>query len=947
MVAAQVQALQEATARLEALAAELSGAQAQLLEKDNKVGALEAELSHQQQQLLQHLQQQQQAKEMEVEAVDGESTSKLQAQLVNEQNARAEAESTLALATTELTQARADVRQAEEKVEESRRAMEEAQEAARKEHERVDNELAVREAEVATLKEQLRTLSRDMKVGQESLSQTETAAQGNEQTLVSLRKKLSQVQTQLDLAQSMVDKHEARIKELETENNRVIRVAEDDVKKIRAELERATKGQAQASARGQEMQGWQKAHQALTKKVATLKAEKEEAEGRANAAADAADGLEKEVEELRMLVGDGKKQGNAAAEMEELRRELDAARANENEVRQEASQQQVRQKRLQKEVEQLREECSRARDELEGVKAELAAALAAVAAAADQDKGEAAVAAAMGEVKTLRAQLAVEREDEAARLAGLKEALSVATARARELEGELQRVQERLEAVEGEVEGAKVMAGKAEGSRSELLKELNTLFEAKFEAESRVAVLEDEMDKLKKQVVERETEVSRGAEEAAAAEVEELRAALAHKEAEGYRTKRELAELKEAAEAAEEAMGAQQTEVTRLQAESRAKDERIKKLDAVKLTTDQVEKLRKIKAEHVQFSAANKTLRQELEALRQQQQARAAASSSSAAQALEAQSQTIAELMVTRDGLQEKLQGSMAACRKFELERLSVREALQELPPFENEEEGGREGLGFEGEVPEDLGVAVGVVLEKMRVRLCERERASGDRALLLREVETLAAEKEALKARLEDLEAGVDGAQEVEGELREKYAGACLKIKGLEEEMERVRGQVREGAMDRQVAAEEAGRNIRFLEKENLELMMEIKKVKEQASRLQAELGGGGGGGGGRGGGALRPIHGQHPNVGAAASASAEEMMGISKVVKPYSSSSSSSSTLPPSVPVGEKENVMNAMVVGENMLRAKEDETAPPFRSMDDDETVAAANQQQCKQS
>jgi hypothetical protein len=81
--------------------------------------------------------------------------------------------------------------------------------------------------------------------------------------------------------------------------------------------------------------------------------------------------------------------------------------------------------------------------------------------------------------------------------------------------------------------------------------------------------------------------------------------------------------------------------------------------------------------------------------------------------------------------------------------------------------------------------------------------------------------------------------------------------------------------------------------------------------------------------------------------------MMGMSKVGK---SSSSSHSSIPPSsktmaagLPVGDKENVMHASVVGvvgENMLRAKEDETAPPFRSMDDDETVAAANQQ-CKQS
>lgn len=55
-----------------------------------------------------------------------------------------------------------------------------------------------------------------------------------------------------------------------------------------------------------------------------------------------------------------------------------------------------------------------------------------------------------------------------------------------------------------------------------------------------------------------------------------------------HSVKRELSELKEAAEAAEEAMGQQAQELARLRAEGKAKDERIKKLDAVKLTTEQV-----------------------------------------------------------------------------------------------------------------------------------------------------------------------------------------------------------------------------------------------------------------------------------------------------------------------------------------------------------------------
>jgi hypothetical protein len=43
------------------------------------------------------------------------------------------------------------------------------------------------------------------------------------------------VQTQLDLTQSQLDKAEARVKELEKENNRVIREAEDEGKKVGGE----------------------------------------------------------------------------------------------------------------------------------------------------------------------------------------------------------------------------------------------------------------------------------------------------------------------------------------------------------------------------------------------------------------------------------------------------------------------------------------------------------------------------------------------------------------------------------------------------------------------------------------------------------------------------------------------------------------------------------------
>jgi chromosome segregation ATPase len=932
-IAAHEEALEEASKRLEALTTEVAVVKAQLEEKNHEVEKLRCDAFHYQRQF-------QPIQEKEVDADEKDATvenqNKLQGQLLNEKNARAEAEGQLASAMADFNQTRDDLRRAVERLRASDELLEKTQEAARKERERIENELAVREAEVAALKGEVQELSREVKHAQESLSQRQMAAQGAEQTDESLRKRLSQIQTQLDLAQSLVDRHEARIKELEAENCRVIRVAEDDVQKIRGELERATKGQSQATAREAEVQMLQEAQQALTKKVTLLQAERDDAEQRATAAADALESLEKDMEASRLASAG---QEGHVGEMERLRKELQKACEQETESRQEVQEQRVRQKRFQNEVAALQDECSRARDELESVRAELAAATAA------QSDQHTAAAAATAEVDMLRKKLAQAQNVEDARTLEVQEACALAKARTNEFALELEGAQARLVAVEAELETTKATAEKADRSRAELLKELNAIFEAKFEAESRVAALEDEIHQLKNKVAE-----AAGA-EAKESEIEELRAALAQKEDDGYRTKRELAELKEAAEAAEEAMGTQQTEVARLQAESRAKDERIRKLDAVKLTTDQVEKLRKIKAEHAQFSTTNKMLRKELEALRQQQEAKTVAPGRSSGQALEAQSHTISDLMATRDSLQEKLHASMAACRKLDLERLSVQETLRELPLFEND---GEAGLGFEDDVPDDLGVAVGVVVEKARLRLLAKH-ASGahqaeERAMMLKEIETLKVEKDALKARLEDTEAGVDGAHEAEGVFRGKFAAASEKIKALEESNEAAAMKMKEAEMDRQMAAEETARNIRFLEKENLELMMELKKLREQTSKLQAELDRGASSSGlVCGTNALRPIYSQKSNVDAGSSTSQVSAADVNPLKTETTSSSNiscplpSSKTLPAmtSLSAADKENMM---AVGQKLLPVKHDETAPPFQSLADDETH---DTNQCKQS
>ena len=57
--------------------------------------------------------------------------------------------------------------------------------------------------------------------------------------------------------------------------------------------------------------------------------------------------------------------------------------------------------------------------------------------------------------------------------------------------------------------------------------------------------------------------------------------------------------------------------------------------------------------------------------------------------------------------------------------------------------------------------------------------------------------------------------------------------MRKTEEEVANAEARMQEMEMDHKAAAEETGRQIRFLEKENLELMMEIKRLKEHIIKV------------------------------------------------------------------------------------------------------------------
>ena len=171
--------------------------------------------------------------------------------------------------------------------------------------------------------------------------------------------------------------------------------------------------------------------------------------------------------------------------------------------------------------------------------------------------------------------------------------------------------------------------------------------------------------------------------------------------------------------------------------------------------------------------------------------------------------------------------------------------------------------------------------------------------------------------------------------------------MRALEEQVAAAEGKLREREAGFRAAEEETSRSIRFLEKENLELMMEIKALKEQIIRLTAEadalraaVGAGTGTGTGKAPLALL-AHAGGSNSGVVAG------MPVPPPAEPVKTVAASAA-VPASgaMAVADKENGPGGVVVGESLLRARsDDETAPPFRSLNEDDTVNANSQ--CKQS
>jgi myosin heavy subunit len=310
---------------------------------------------------------------------------------------------------------------------------------------------------------------------------------------------------------------------------------------------------------------------------------------------------------------------------------------------------------------------------------------------------------------------------------------------------------------------------------------------------------------------------------------------------------------------------AAEQQVQALEATVAHRDARIKSLEAVRLTKDQVEKLKEMKLNAKRHEAENRTLTARLTDMRQQlaaataaankhrssssssakeelnnssssssaavkHEAASASDNNSAAAAVAEQAERLAQLEEVKDMLSDKLRKYVAHCKKLEGERGSIKAALEHAGVDCSHYDNLADGVSALAD-PQTTGSFIGSNAtassnNNNTSSSSAQQQLAAAAEQRVAQLETRLRDGMASYAELERAEAAARAAHEaVHQQLaaeRTAAAAASGELRAL-----------REGARD----AEERSRQLTFLEAENLQLMLEIKDVRKQCAALKAEV--------------------------------------------------------------------------------------------------------------
>ena len=256
--------------------------------------------------------------------------------------------------------------------------------------------------------------------------------------------------------------------------------------------------------------------------------------------------------------------------------------------------------------------------------------------------------------------------------------------------------------------------------------------------------------------------------------------------------------------------------IAELTKDIQSKDRRIKKLELVKLTKEQCDALKKMKTEREEYQQqAKESLRRLREAEKEIVALKALVGSSIPKR----NGDEIAALIFERDALETKLRKYAAHCQRLESDKATIVDALSSC---------NRNKI-----VDGDLAGAI--------VSLCDNFSSLEEECDALTSAETRASsylmEIESIRNQVTELEDRNAKLIKSEADLAVRLAEAVRQITAVQIERDKLKGSVEYKRGHTEVSGSDKSRQVKYLEQENLSLIMNLKATRKQLQSARSEL--------------------------------------------------------------------------------------------------------------
>jgi centromeric protein E len=448
-----------------------------------------------------------------------------------------------------------------------------------------------------------------------------------------------------------------------------------------------------------------------------------------------------------------------------------------------------------KEVEDAKAELNDALDMAEDYKsqAENAAMSEEMVAELEKQKAEAAEEKATSDqiIKALKATFCEEKA---------KIALEFQTATAK--------IREEVKDLESELSGSQTAEYEYKQQVDDLKESLAAAESSAYESKQQLEDLSDQVE-----TIQLSATAARNAADASGKEVIELKSQLKKLKAESAAA---VAKASEAASSSASSSATDSAKVEALKEELESKEARIKKLEAVRLTKDQCAALKKMKEERIKYMSRCK----ELEAVNEKLKKSAGGEAVDEANVIE-----IDNLKSRNTELTEKLRKYANHCQKLEGDKAAVVDTMKAV-----------DGVTVE----KDFAGSIATLVERLQAaeEECEALASAETRAnTYLTQLDRAREDKDKLEETASGLQGKVGGYMEKEKELSLQLHTAEERVAALlEEKAEFIK---KNGSLSDKMGEVEGVnmKKVRFLEQENLQLMMDQKQLKRELQGYKAEL--------------------------------------------------------------------------------------------------------------